>query len=103
MAAVVTKSIPVSVPNVPCLEPNGSNWVIFSMRFKEAMLASQKWSHFDGTSTRPTPKDLKVIEAAEQKAMDEWDHIETLAQYMLLQHLPDSTAVCLKNILTIAE
>ena len=63
MAAVVIKSI-------PCLEPNGSNWAIFSMHFEEAMLASQKWGHFDGTSTRLTPKDLKAIEATEQKAME---------------------------------
>ena len=63
------------------------------------MLASQKWGHFDGTSTCPTPKDLKVIKATEQKAMDKWDHAETLAWYMLLQCLPDSTAICLKNIL----
>ena len=96
MAAVVIKSI-------PCLEPNGSNWAIFSMHFEEAMLASQKWGHFDGTSTCLTPKDPKAIEATEQKAMDEWDHAEMLAQYMLLQHLPDSTAIHLKNILTIAE
>jgi hypothetical protein len=70
MAAVVTESIPVSVPNIPHLKPNESNWAIFSMHFEEAMLASQKWGHFDGTSTRLTPKDLKAIEATEQKAMD---------------------------------
>ena len=71
MATVVTESIPVSIPNILCLEPNRSNWAIFSMHFKETILASQKWGHFDGTSTCPTSKDPKAIKAAEQKAMDE--------------------------------
>jgi len=55
------------------------------------------------TSTHPTPKDPKAIKDAKQKAMNDWDHAEMLMWYMLSQCLPNLTAVCLKNVLTVAE
>ena len=98
IAASVTDSLLVTILNVPRLEPNGSNWAIFSMRFQEAMQANSKWGHFDGMSARPVPKDANKLEDAKVKAMAKWDHSETIACYMLLQWLPDSTTVWPKNI-----
>ncbi len=55
MAAAVTDSHPITIPNVLCLEPSGANWAIFTLRFQKAMQANQKWGHFDGSSTCPIP------------------------------------------------
>jgi hypothetical protein len=43
--------------NIPHLEPNGTNWAIFLMCFKEAMQASCRWHYFDGSSKHPSSKD----------------------------------------------
>lgn len=99
-------SNPMSDPyatSVPRLEPTGSNWAIFSMRFQEAMEANQKWGHFDGSATRPAPADDKNPTADETKAASEWDQNEVVARYLLSQRLPDSTAVCLKGLASAKE
>jgi hypothetical protein len=103
MAASVTESLPITIPNVPCLEPSSSNWAIFSMCFQEAMQANQKWGHFDGMSVHPVPKDLNAPEATEVKEMANWDHSKTIVCYMLSQWLLDSTTVCLKNVTKVSE
>ena len=89
--------------SVPRLEPNGSNWVIFSMRFQEAMEANLKWSHFDGSATRPVPKDAKNPTDDEKKSGLAWDQDEVMARYLLSQRLPDSTAVRLKGLASAKE
>jgi len=52
MPAAMSDPLATSVPR---LDPTGSNWAIFAMRFQEAMEANQKWKHFTGTPGRPTP------------------------------------------------
>lgn len=89
--------------SVPRLDPTGSNWAIFSMRFQEAMEANQKWGHFDGSATRPVPKDDKNPTADETKAVSEWNQNEVMARYLLSQRLPDSTAVRLKGLASAKE
>jgi len=42
MAAAVTDSLSITLPNVPRLEPSGMNWAIFTLHFQEAMKANQK-------------------------------------------------------------
>lgn len=32
--------------NIPQLEPNGVNWAIFMMRFKDAMRVTRRWNYF---------------------------------------------------------
>jgi hypothetical protein len=59
MFAVTTLS-PANIANqltasIPYLEPNGSNWAIFSLYFKEAMQATRHWGHFDGSIKHPVP------------------------------------------------
>ncbi len=100
MAATISDPLPTTLPH---LEPTGSNWAIFSMRFQEAMEANQKWQHFNGTSARPVPVDDKNPTDVEAKAMAAWDQDETVARYLLSQRLPDSTAVRLKNVTSVKD
>ena len=79
--------------NIPRLEPDGLNWAIFAVRFREAMSANRRWGFFDGKSARPVPKDPSNVTTDEQEAMDKWDYDDQVARYLLLQRLPDSTAV----------
>ena len=89
--------------SVPRLDPTGSNWAIFAMRFQEAMEANQKWSHFTGTPGRPTPADSSKPTDEEKKAIAEWDQDEVVSRYLLSQRLPDSTAVRLRSLKTAKE
>jgi len=102
MAAATTMNDPLPT-SVPRLDPTGSNWAIFSMRFQEAMEANQKWGHFDGSVTRPAPSDVDKPTDDEKTDMAAWDHDETISRYMLSQRLPDSTAVRLKSLATAKE
>ena len=89
--------------SVPCLNPTGSNWAIFSMRFQEAMEANQKWSHFTGTPSRPTPADSTKPTDEEKKDIANWDQDKVVPHYLLSQCLLDSTAVCLRGLTTAKE
>ena len=42
--------LPASVPK---LETSGKNWLLFLICFQLAVKAKGKWSHFDGTVSRP--------------------------------------------------
>ena len=79
--------------NIPRLETDGSNWAIFAIRFRKAMLANRRWGFFDGKSARPVPKDPSNVTTGEQEAMAKWDYEDQVARYLLSQRLPDSTAV----------
>ncbi len=97
LPAAMSDPLPTSIPH---LEPNGSNWAIFSMHFQEAMEANQKWGHFDGTTPCPAPADTNAPTDAELKAVVNWNQDETVAKYLLSQHLPDSTTVCLRALVS---
>jgi transposase InsO family protein len=81
--------------NIPCLEPDGSNWAIFVVRFRESMQANRRWGYFDGKITRPEPADPSNVTEDERKSIEKWDHEDLVARYLLSQRLPDSTAVCM--------
>ena len=81
--------------NIPRLEPNGSNWAIFSMRFCEAMTISRRWGHFDGTDFPPAPKDPANILDTEKAETEKWEYDDKVASYLLSQRLPDTTMLCL--------
>jgi hypothetical protein len=102
MAATSTlseHSLPATLSlSVPRLKTNSSNWATFSMRFQEAMEASQKWGHFNSSTPRPVPKDPAAPTADEKKELTTWDHAKAVSRYMLYQRLPDSTAVRLKSL-----
>jgi hypothetical protein len=54
--------------------------------------------HFDGSTKHPVPTDVSKPTNDEKMSMAAWDLDEIISCYMLSQHLPDSTAVCLKAI-----
>jgi hypothetical protein len=83
--------------NIPHLKPNGTNWAIFLMHFKEALQASHCWPYFDGLSTCLIPADKDNISAEENKAMDTWDYDDLITRYLLSQQLPDTTTIHLSH------
>ena len=89
--------------NIPRLKPDGTNWAIFSMRFKEAMQASKRWGYFDGTKSRPVPADPDKLTKTERQEMEAWDHEDLVARYLLSQHLPDTTTIRLSAYDTAKE
>jgi len=42
------------------LDPTGSNWPIFSIRFEDALAAHDRWGHFDGKTPKPQPAGMEV-------------------------------------------
>ena len=95
MSDYIAVSFPELPATVPCLKEYGSNWAIFAMRFQEAMEVMCRWSYFDGTNTRPVPKDAAHPTNAESEAIKKWEREDAMAQWLLFQKLPDSTALCL--------
>jgi hypothetical protein len=73
MLTTPTPAIEQLPTNIPQLEPDGTNWAIFSMRFKEAMQATRRWGYFSGTIPQPTPADPDMPDKAEKQAMETWD------------------------------
>jgi hypothetical protein len=69
---------------VPRLELNGSNWAAFSMRFLEAMDATDQLGHFDGTHPRLVPTTAGSLTAEELAAQRLWDHEDKIGWNLLL-------------------
>ena len=103
MATAITDSVPITLSNVPCLEPSSVNWAIFTLCFQKAMKANQKWGHFNGSITCPIPANVDKPTNDKKTAMADWDRSESVMLYMLSQRLPDSTAVRLQSITTVAD
>ena len=89
--------------NIPRLEPNGSNWAIFLMRFRQAMQATRRWGYFDGTTPCPVPKRNNKMMDNEKEDIAKWEHKDLITCYLLSQCLPDTTALRLGNIATVKE
>jgi hypothetical protein len=87
----------------PQLTPDGSNWAIFLTRFRQAMQATRRWGHFEGTKPRPTPKSKAKPTEEEAEALERWDHEDLVASYLLAQRLPDTTALHLEEFPTAQE
>ncbi|KZT68542.1 hypothetical protein DAEQUDRAFT_651581, partial [Daedalea quercina L-15889] len=73
------------------LDSTGKNWLTFQQRFLIAVRQKKVWSHFDGSSPRPTPVAPTAPTQPEQAALDTWQEKEDLAMYLLTQKLPDVT------------
>ena len=89
--------------NIPCLEPNGVNWAVFSMRFQKAMQATCCWLYFDGSKPRPVPADKAKPTDAKTEAIDKWDYKDQITCYLLSQCLPDTTAMQVSHFKTVKE
>src|ERR1700730_18507616 len=87
-------------PPIPQLTPDGSNWAIFLIRFRQAMQANRRWGHFKGTKLHPTPKNSAKPTEEEAEATERWDHEDLIASFLLAQRLPDTTAMHLEQFPT---
>ena len=93
IAASITDSLSITVPNILHLEPSRVNWAIFLICFQEAMEANGKWGHFNGTNKCPELANASTPSDNNHKVIANWNKSKTLIQYMLLQQLPNSCAV----------
>ena len=93
----IAMSFLVLPDSVPFLEEDGSNWATFATRFREAMLAMNRWGRFDGTAACPTPKNAACPTSVERQAMKEWKCEEGMARGLLSPRLPDCIFVHLIN------
>ena len=89
--------------DIPHLKPDGTNWTIFSLRFRMAMQAMQRWEYFDGTRPRPTPNDPSALTNAEIEAQKRWDHADVVARCFLSQRLPNTTFMRISQYQTAQE
>jgi hypothetical protein len=64
------------------------------------MQATCHWPYFEGTVSCPTVKDPSKVTDAEKKAIEEWEHGDLAARYLLSQRLPNSIAVRLQSLTT---
>ena len=112
-----TDTLPLSIPK---LEVSGLNWAIFSLHFQDAIEAKGYWGHFDGTAPQPvapttvapvvtattgalaptapvapTPDKLAAIAQCNK---DEW-----LAKSLLIQKIPDSALMKIRNKKSVKE
>ena len=70
------------LPNVPRLEPDGSNWVIFKTRLTWTLADCQVLDHLSSSKApKPTAPDQLI----------EWEKAENKARNLLAQRLADST------------
>ncbi|KZV86742.1 hypothetical protein EXIGLDRAFT_593380, partial [Exidia glandulosa HHB12029] len=88
--------------DVKKLEANGSNWLVFHLRFVKAVKAKSKWGHFDGSKARPVAADTNAPTVGEVAAMAKWDEDEAVASQMLASRLPDSVLIKLERLGTVA-
>ena len=79
--------------NVPYLDLEGTKWALFAMRFRKAMIASDRWGHFDGTDPCPVAQDPANPTAEEQKEIQRWTREDRIAEYLLDQCLHKKTAL----------
>lgn len=89
--------------NIPRLEPNGANWAIFVMRFRDAMKVTRRWVYFTGHKPHPKPKDVDSPTDGEIEAGEKWEYADSVASYLLSQRLPDTTVMRLSSCTTTQE
>ena len=54
MSSVTATSLANTLPSsIPKLDASGVNWVIFLLRFQDAVEVKGYWGHFDGTEASP--------------------------------------------------
>ena len=87
-------SIEKLLANIPRLEPNGSNWAIFMMRFRDAMKVTRRWSYFTGSNPKPKAKNPKSPMDAEIEAATEWKYQDFVASYSGSKNCPNVWLFC---------
>ena len=94
-------SIPVTTDmlpnNIPKLNVKETNWKIFSFHFQVAVKAKALLDHFDSMITTPSVSNPATNE--ETEALNTWHKIEGMVEYLLTQHIPDSTVLHVRVLL----
>jgi len=67
------------------------------------MILASHWDYFDGSETRPVPKDSNNITDVEKGECKRWDHEDVIAQCLLGQCLPIETAMDMDEFPTAEE
>ena len=98
MPSIIT--LPASIPY---LEPHGTNWAIFMMRFRDAMKLTHRWMYFTGQKKCPEPQDKDNPTDGEIEAAEKWEYEDSVASYLLSQRLPDSAVMRLSSCSTTQE
>ena len=94
----ITEQLPLAI--IPWLEPNGSNWAIFMMRFKDSMKITGHWGYFIGSRLRPSPSDISMPMDTGIEAGEKWEREDAMASYLLSQRLPNTTVMRMANCAT---
>ena len=94
-------------PDVPKLDLDGSNWMIFRERILRAIAARLWKSHIEGTAVRPasivlptatapTTQDLELIERNLDR-QERWDLAQQSCLDLITSRIPDSTLLRLRS------
>jgi len=94
MATAIPVTTDTLLNNMPKLDVKGMNWAIFSLRFQTAVEAKELWGHMNGEATCLLPV-LPDTDEDEDEELSKWMKNESLAKHLLVQRIPDSTALCL--------
>jgi len=86
---------------VPKLDATSINWMIFSVRFQDAVEAKNFWGHFNGTLTCPTLSNPPKTD--ETAAKTQWEKNERSAKSLLTQKIPDLTLMRVHSKMTVRE
>ncbi|PFH47112.1 hypothetical protein AMATHDRAFT_152920 [Amanita thiersii Skay4041] len=105
----MSTALPTSLSNfssaIDCLDPSGTNWIIFQYCFTIAVKQKKVWGQFDGSNQKHTAKnDATNTEKIEhKKLLAAWQEQEDMALYLLTQKLPDSIFVKYMHKETVAD
>ncbi|KAJ8508349.1 hypothetical protein ONZ45_g9375 [Pleurotus djamor] len=105
MSTTTTLSDSISA-SVPQLESDGTNWVIFETRFREAVDPKGYWSHFDGSNPRPSEptETMSAAAVSDRRVMlGKWIKDESSAKSLLTQKLPDDALMLVRSLDTVQE
>ena len=67
------------------LNPTSTNWAIFRLHFKQAMIACHRWPYLEGMKVCPVLKDKEKPTEEEATKLEAWDHNDFMAHFLLLQ------------------
>jgi len=108
MSTTVPVTTDTLLSNVPKLDIKGTNWAIFSLRFEITVEVKELWDHFDGTNPEPvststaSPGGPTVVTPPDPDELAKWQKGEKLARHLLTQHIPDSTALRVHTLPSVA-
>jgi hypothetical protein len=86
---------------IPKLKSTGLNWTVFLMWFQDMLKARGFWGHFDGSTVCPALS--KPPKPEEEATLAQWNKNKQTAKSLLIQHIPDSTLICVHSKVLVKE